>query len=58
VYTEHALIVVQQVTDQAADNRSLQPMAEAAKAAVGEPAQTLNVNRRCRLFERRTGRSL
>lgn len=43
VDTEHALIVVQQVTDQAADNRSLQPMAEAAKAAVGEPAQTLNV---------------
>jgi len=43
VDTEHALIVVQQVTDQAADNRSLQPMAEAAKEAVGEPAQTLNV---------------
>lgn len=43
VDTEHALIVVQQVTDQAADNRSLQPMAEAAKAAVGEPARTLNV---------------
>lgn len=43
VDTEHALIVVQQVTDQAADNRSLQPMADAAKAAVGEPAQTLNV---------------
>ena len=43
VDAEHALIVVQQVTDQAADNRSLQPMAEAAKVAVGEPAQTLNV---------------
>jgi hypothetical protein len=43
VDAEHALIVVQQVTDQAADNRSLQQMAEAAKAAVGEPAQTLNV---------------
>ena len=43
VDAEHALIVVQQVTDQAADNRSLQPMAEAAKAAVGEPAQMLNV---------------
>jgi transposase len=43
VDAEHALIVVQQGTDQAADNRSLQPMAEAAKAAVGEPAQTLNV---------------
>ena len=40
---EHALIGVQQVTDQATDNRSLQPMAEAAKAAIGEPAQTLNV---------------
>ena len=36
-----ALIVVEQVTDQATDNRSLQPMAEAAQAAVGEP--TLNV---------------
>ena len=43
VDVEHALIVVQQVTDQATDNRSLQPMAEAAKAAIGEPAQTLNV---------------
>jgi transposase len=43
VDAEHALIVVQQVTDQAADNRSLQPMAEAAKVAVGEPAQTLQV---------------
>jgi transposase len=43
VDAEHALIVVQQVTDQAADNRSLQSMAEAAKAAVGGPAQTLNV---------------
>lgn len=43
VDAEHALIVVQQVTDQAADNRSLQPMAEAAKAVVSGPAQTLNV---------------
>ena len=43
VDAEHALIVVQQVIDQATDNRSLQPMAEAAKAAVSEPAQTLNV---------------
>jgi transposase len=41
VDAEHALIVVEQVTDQATDNRSLQPMAEAAQAAVGEP--TLNV---------------
>jgi transposase len=43
VDAEHALIVAQQVTNQAADNRSLQPMAEAAKAAVSAPAQTLNV---------------
>jgi len=41
VDAEHALIVVEQVTDQATDNRSLQPMAEAAQAAVGEP--TMNV---------------
>jgi transposase len=41
VDAEHALIVVEQVTDQATDNRSLQPMAEAAQAAVGEP--TLNM---------------
>ena len=40
VDVEHALMVVQQVIDQATDNRSLQPMAE---AAIGEPAQTLNV---------------
>jgi hypothetical protein len=31
VDAEHALIVVQQVTDHAADNRSLQPMAEARR---------------------------
>ena len=37
---EHALIVVQQVTDHAADNRSPQPMGEAAQAAVG--GQPLN----------------
>jgi transposase len=43
VDAEHALIVVQQVTDHAADNRSLQPMAEAAQAAVGEPGQPINV---------------
>src|SRR5260370_245014 len=43
VDAEHALIVAQQVTDHAADNRSLQPMAEAAQAAVGAPAKTLNV---------------
>src|SRR5712692_8508814 len=34
VDAEYALIVAQQVTDQAADNRSLQPMAEAAQTAV------------------------
>jgi len=34
---EHALVVAQQVTTEANDVRSLLPMAEAAKAAVGEP---------------------
>jgi transposase len=43
VDAEHALIVAQQVTIQAGDNCSLQPMAEAAQAAVGGPAQSLNV---------------
>jgi transposase len=43
VDAEHALIVAQQVTQEATDNRSLQPMAEAAQAAVGEPAQPMNV---------------
>src|SRR3989475_1265387 len=43
VDAEHALIVVQQVTDEATDNRSLQPMAEAAQAAVAEPGRALNV---------------
>lgn len=33
----HALIVAQEVTEDAADNRSLLPMAEAAKEAVGNP---------------------
>jgi transposase len=42
VDSEHALIVAQQVTEEATDNRSLLPMAEAAKEAVGNPA-TLNV---------------
>lgn len=42
VDSEHALIVAQQVTDEATDNRSLLPMAEAAKEAVGNPAE-LNV---------------
>jgi hypothetical protein len=43
VDAEHALIVVQQVTDHAADNRSLQPMAEAAQAVTGGPGQSINV---------------
>src|ERR1700733_7226833 len=42
VDSEHALIVAQQVTDEATDNRSLLPMAEAAKEAVGDPL-ALNV---------------
>jgi transposase len=42
VDSEHALIVAQQVTDEATDNRSLLPMAEAAKVAVGNPPE-LNV---------------
>lgn len=40
---QHALIVAQQVNDEVTDNRSLQPMAEAAQAAVGEPGQNLHV---------------
>src|ERR1700683_5801585 len=36
--TEHALIVTQQVTTQATDNRSLLPMAEAAGRELVEPA--------------------
>ena len=43
VDAEHALIVAQQVTVQAGDNGSLQPMAEAAQAATGGPAQAINV---------------
>src|SRR5260370_2514091 len=43
VDAQHSLIVAQQVTDQAADNRHLQPMAEAAQAAVGGPAHRMNV---------------
>ena len=42
VDAEHALIVAQQVTTQATDNRSLLPMAQAAKQAVGAP-DSLNV---------------
>lgn len=43
VDAEHALIVAQQVSTEATDNRSLEPMAEAAQAAVSEPGQRLNV---------------
>ena len=43
VDAEHALIVAQQVILQAGDNSSLLPMAEAAKAAVDQPDQTLHV---------------
>ncbi len=43
VDAEHALIIAQQVTDQASDNCSLQSMAEAAQVAVGGPAQPINV---------------
>ena len=39
VDSEHAIVVAQQVTTEANDVRSLQPMAEAAKAAVGDPAE-------------------
>jgi transposase len=42
VDAEHALIVAQKGTDEATDNRSLLPMAEAAKEAVGDPP-TLHV---------------
>lgn len=42
VDAEYALIVAHEVTTEAADNRSLQPMAEAARKAVGDP-DTLNV---------------
>jgi transposase len=35
---EHAIVVAQQVTSEANDTRSLLPMAEAAQAAVGNPA--------------------
>jgi transposase len=38
VDAEHALIVAQKVTTEATDRRSLLPMAEAAKVAVGNPA--------------------
>src|SRR5258707_2429966 len=43
VDAKHALIVARQGTIQAADNGSLQPMAEAGQAARGGPAQPINV---------------
>lgn len=43
VDSEHALIVAQQVTTEATDNRSLLPMAAAAQAAVSGPGQVLHV---------------
>jgi len=43
VDAEHALIVAQRVTAETNDTRSLQPMAEAAQAAVGEPGEPLHV---------------
>jgi len=42
VDAEHGIIVAQQVTTEASDNRCLQPMAEAAKAALDHP-EVLNV---------------
>lgn len=42
VDTEHAIIVAQKVTTEVTDQRSLLPMAEAAKLAVGNP-EVLNV---------------
>jgi len=42
VDAEHALIVAHQVTDKAGDNTHLQPRAEAAKQALGNP-ESLNV---------------
>ena len=43
VDAEHGLIVAQQVTDEASDNRSLLPMAEAAQQAVGQPSVPIHV---------------
>jgi transposase len=42
VDAEHALIVAQQVSTEANDTRSLQPMAEAAQQAVSEAGNTLH----------------
>jgi transposase len=43
VDAEHGLIVAQQVLDEASDNRSLLPMAEAAQQAVGQPSVPIHV---------------
>lgn len=43
VDSQHALIVAQQVTTEATDNRCLLPMAEAAQVAVSAPGQVLHV---------------
>jgi hypothetical protein len=43
VDSKHALIVAQQVTTEATDNRCLLLMAEAAQAAVSGPGQVLYV---------------
>jgi transposase/IS5 family transposase len=43
VDAEHGLIVAQQVIDEASDNRSLLPMAEAAQQAVGQPSAPIHV---------------
>lgn len=42
VDAEHALIVAQQVSVEATDNRSLQPMAEAAQDALGGPGTAMH----------------
>ncbi len=54
VDAKHALIVVQQVTDHAADNRSLQPMAEAAQAVVGGSGQPINGVAYFRIYDLRS----
>lgn len=43
VDTQDRLIVVQQVTTQASDNRSLEPMARAAQAAVAAPGEEIHL---------------
>jgi hypothetical protein len=55
VDAEHALIVAQQVSDQAADNRSLQPIRADSGERTRAAAQCCS---RCGLLEWRAGRSL